>query len=353
MQGSGRGARDSYDYAAVSLRGSGSPSAARRDYAGLSMPRIFVSYRREDSPGSAGRLYDKLYDRYGAASLFRDVDTLAPGDDFVEAIESKLNECDVLLAVIGPRWLQAEDLEHRRRLDLEMDYVRLEIQTALQRKIRVVPVLVEGARMPRRDELPEVLQPLSRKQAVELTDIRWAYDVGHLVNSLGERGQAAQVPPTPQQPFIPQAPPPRPVTAAPVEIGVQKERLFAFDYTVLLANTIVASADSRRLAYVEKVTGFLGVGNGQVVAVNGVKGKKYDQIDEHLAFSPDGARVAYLAQSQGKWCVVINESEGRHHDSLIATAPLIQSGRAASGVWGQGERKVGCGCGREGRSALR
>jgi formylglycine-generating enzyme required for sulfatase activity len=142
--------------------------------------RIFLSYRRDDSGGYAGRLYDRLSQHFGRANLFMDIDTITPGIDFVEAIQNAVGSCDVLLAMIGRQWLTSTDPLGHHRLDNPEDFVRLEIITALERKIRVIPVLVGGASMPRSTELPDVLQPLARRQALVVGD-RFHPDVDRLI----------------------------------------------------------------------------------------------------------------------------------------------------------------------------
>jgi hypothetical protein len=147
------------------------------------MPGTFISYRREDAAGYAGRLRESLERRLGAARVFRDVDTLRPGQDFVQAIESRLSDCAVMLAVIGREWASARDLTGSRRLDEPNDFVRLEIAAALARpNVLVVPVLVEAATMPAVSELPENLRPLTRRHAVSVRDETWDADVDRLVN---------------------------------------------------------------------------------------------------------------------------------------------------------------------------
>jgi len=149
------------------------------------MPTTFISYRRDDAAGYAGRLHEALENRLGRDQVFRDVDTLQPGQDFVEAIESRLAECRVFLAMIGREWLDAHDSEGRRRLDQPHDYVRLEIVNALSRReVRVIPVLIEGASMPPAESLPEAVRPLTRKQAVHLRDDAWDHDVDRLVTAI-------------------------------------------------------------------------------------------------------------------------------------------------------------------------
>ncbi len=146
---------------------------------------IFVSYRRQDSQSAAGRLTDHLKEHLRTVSIFRDVETIEPGMDFVEAIERALRSCGVLIAVIGPRWVDAADADGARRLDDPNDYTRLEIATALTRTdVRVIPVLVEGATMPTTGQLPEDLEPLARRNAIELSDKRWDFDVSLLVDTL-------------------------------------------------------------------------------------------------------------------------------------------------------------------------
>ena len=158
---------------------------------------IFLSYRREGTSGHAGRLYDDLLrgvaDEPGFAEdqVFMDIDTIAPGDDFREVIAEAVARCDVLLAVIGKRWATVKDTKRRRRLDNPADFVRLEIEAALKRKIPVVPVLVDNAAMPNESELPASLANLAYRNAVELSDTRWNHDVGRLLASLSERERAS------------------------------------------------------------------------------------------------------------------------------------------------------------------
>ena len=119
------------------------------------MPRIFISYRRDDSAGHTGRIFDRLEGHFGQGQVFMDVDTIRPGLNFVEVVEEAVGVCDGLVAVIGQEWLQASDATGARRLKDPADLVKLEIATALERDIRVIPVLVQGAQMPRIVDLPE------------------------------------------------------------------------------------------------------------------------------------------------------------------------------------------------------
>lgn len=148
---------------------------------GSQMNGIFISYRRDDSAGHAGRLFDRLVARFGKRAVFMDVEGIEAGVDFVETIEKAVGGCDVLLAVIGRGWLDSRDSQGKRRLDDDQDFIRLETSAALARNVRVIPVLVEGARMPRAADLPENLRPITRRQAVELRDSRWEDDIQALI----------------------------------------------------------------------------------------------------------------------------------------------------------------------------
>ncbi len=148
------------------------------------MDGIFISYRRDDSAGYAGRLYDRLAGHYGAERVFMDVEGIEPGADFVEAIEAAVSSCRVLIVIIGNEWTNASDAAGRRRLNDPNDFIRLETGAALQRGIRVVPVLVEGAVMPHVDELPEEIKSLARRQAIEISHKQWEASTGELIRTL-------------------------------------------------------------------------------------------------------------------------------------------------------------------------
>ena len=150
------------------------------------MAEIFLSYRRQDSQSATGRLADDLEARFGDERVFRDRE-IAAGDDFVEAIRRSVESSTVVLVVVGAHWLAATDGQGRRRLDDPGDFVRLEIELALAGGVAIVPVLVEGAKMPAAAELPPSLAAFARCQAVELSDPRWRFDVETLIASLQSR----------------------------------------------------------------------------------------------------------------------------------------------------------------------
>ena len=160
---------------------------------------VFISYRRGDSAGHTGRLYDGLGAAFGDAAIFMDIDAIDPGVDFAQRIREALATCRVVLVVIGPRWIDASGDDGARRLDDPQDYLRMEIAAALQRNSAlVIPVLVAGADMPAPGQLPEPLQPLALRQAVELSDPRWNFDVARLEDVI-RRTIARRPDPTPPE----------------------------------------------------------------------------------------------------------------------------------------------------------
>jgi hypothetical protein len=146
-----------------------------------STARLFISYRREDTSGYAGRIYDALVARLGAGNVFMDIDTIPPGADFPDAISTAMSKSTVVLALIGPRWAVCRNANGQARLEDPQDFVRLELESALRLNTPVIPLLIQGAKMPRADELPKSLSSLTRKHAFELSDSRWRDDVQNLI----------------------------------------------------------------------------------------------------------------------------------------------------------------------------
>ena len=146
--------------------------------------RVFISYRRDDAAGYAGRLEEALEKRLERGSVFRDVIDMPPGEDFVAAIRARLAGAQTVLVLIGPRWAGG-DTPGQRRIDQAGDLVRLEVAVALDSGARVVPVLLPGAKMPAEADLPEPLKPLARRHALSLDDANWDADVGRLALAIG------------------------------------------------------------------------------------------------------------------------------------------------------------------------
>jgi tetratricopeptide (TPR) repeat protein len=149
--------------------------------------RVFLSYRRADTSGHAGRLYDALARRYGAENVFMDIDSLRPGDDFRAAIDETLSQCDVVFVLVGPRWM-GPGRRGQRRINEDDDFVRMEVERALSSGKQVVPLLVGGASLPRPQDLPESLHPLLTRHAVHLTDTQWPATVARLFDGLEASG---------------------------------------------------------------------------------------------------------------------------------------------------------------------
>jgi hypothetical protein len=151
------------------------------------MPRkVFISYRRDDSAGHAGRVHDRLEREFGADLLFMDVDAIPLGVNFIKVLREEVAKCDVLLALIGPNWLNVRDEEGNRRLDNPSDFLRVEIGTALQRDIPVIPILLDGARMPKADQLPKDLEELSVRNGLDIRHASFHADMDKLIKGLND-----------------------------------------------------------------------------------------------------------------------------------------------------------------------
>ena len=158
------------------LRRSGASAATNR--------KIFINYRRKDDPGSAGRLFDRLEGAFAPEQLFFDVDSIEPGSDFVVVLNQQVASYDVVLSVIGPRWIELLDTKDWRHPEKTNDFVRIEIEAAIKQNKRIVPVLVSGAEMPRDFDLPTSISTFSRCNAVRLTHERFGADCDGLIKAL-------------------------------------------------------------------------------------------------------------------------------------------------------------------------
>jgi hypothetical protein len=185
------------------------------------MPKIAISYRRTDSAGVTGRICDRLTQRYGKDSVFRDIDSIPFGIDFRKVVNDALRDTDILIAVVGPNWRGSKN--GKARIDEDNDLVRIEVETALQRAIPVIPVFVGGALMPQPDELPETLREFQFRNGPTIDSGRnFDNDVERLIRSVDglfegkltrpaavEQSAATAIPARPQAP----ARPPRELTA--------------------------------------------------------------------------------------------------------------------------------------------
>jgi tetratricopeptide (TPR) repeat protein len=184
---------------------------------------VFISYRRQDTGPYARLLYEELRRRLDSEQVFMDVDSIEVGVDFAEAIQHAVAACEVLLALVGPQWLTITDANGQQRLEDPDDTVRLEIEAALTRNIRVIPVLVDNTLMPQRQQLPESLAPLSRRNALELSYNRYGYDLGRLLEAV-ERVLGQRFPPVAATSAPPSVPAPAGLQLDPNDPDALKKR---------------------------------------------------------------------------------------------------------------------------------
>jgi tetratricopeptide (TPR) repeat protein len=185
--------------------------------------RIFISYRRQETGWPARQLYGVLVEHFPPEQVFKDVDNIDPGDEFVKRITAAVESCDVLLALIGRQWLTITNKKGQRRLDDPEDYVRLEIEAALTRKIRVIPILVDDAQMPDADELPANLAPLVYRQAVEINPV--TFDTERLISIVRRTLEALKVSGSAMGSASPTSPP-RPDRSQQLAAGPEVEQLY-------------------------------------------------------------------------------------------------------------------------------
>jgi hypothetical protein len=161
----------------------------------MSNGHIFISYRRDDSAGYTRAIYDQLAERFTQERIFMDVDAIEPGLPFDEVINQAVSRCEILLVIIGKRWMEQQPGVGPRINDPK-DFVRLEIAAALSRNVRVIPVLLDGAGMPTEEVLPEPLRALARRNAIEISNTRFKSDLDRLVEAVSKVLGESNAPPT-------------------------------------------------------------------------------------------------------------------------------------------------------------
>jgi hypothetical protein len=302
------------------------------------MAGIFISYRRSESRYAAGRLADDLAEAFGAQSIFRDIEGIDPGVDFEQALDKALRACVVMLVLIGPRWLALEDGQGGRRLDRDGDWIRQEIETALSRDVRVIPVLLEGAPLPAADDLPESLRPLVRRQAFDLADGRWKGDVQRLVDALARvPGLERQAPPAPPPLSAPPAPSPSP----PAPAGRFKPMLIGA-VAALIALALIGALYEEDTDFVDLPGGSVVVpgggdagGRGDVDPVDGgraapdISGLWRTHSGEIYHFEQDGSDVAFFAEAAGQH---VGDGQGRLEGRVLRVNLTMMLGGQPTGV---------------------
>jgi len=283
------------------------------------MARIVISYRRDDAAAHAGRIYDRLRTEYGPEQVFMDIDAIEPGVDFVDAIEEAIGSADVLIAVIGRRWTTIAAEAGTPRIMDPRDFVRLELAVALERNIRVIPVLVDGATMPTVDELPDDLSGLVRRNAIDISHARFHADAQRLAQSVRK---ILDEPEFAEEDVVAERPrPPRIVGghketvtaerpkrrswryaffagAALLAIALIGAAYLAVDYLTLppepssLAGALAWSADGQRIAFVgQTVTGDINLYSAAVDGSDWLELR--NAAAAPVTWSPDGRWITY------------------------------------------------------------
>ena len=258
---------------------------------------IFISYRRADTIHQAGWLFERLAAHYGPDRVFKDLDSIRPGDEFAITIREALESCEIFLAVIGPRWLSAKN-RAGRRLDDPDDLVRLEIEAALTRHIRVIPVLVDGAKIPPASELPPSLAELVTRQTITLSPERFSADTDRLLKALDAMLAETAAPPPSGQP--PKATPesrdpakleeiPQPEPASPPSSQPSPGRPRRLGVIALVSAVILAAAG----LVTWRLTQSPAARNAQQSRPLGLSSRPY--VPQKVAFSPDGTAIAVAA----------------------------------------------------------
>lgn len=275
------------------------------------MADIFVSYRRGDSAGHTGRLVDSLVRHFGRDAVFQDVQSIDAGRRWDEAIDDGVSRCRVLVAVIGRDWLAAGQ-DGRRRIDDPHDHLRREIATALERRIPVIPALVEGARMPAGEDLPDELGSLAHWQAHELSDSRWEYDTGRLLTMV-ERAMG----------ITPAKPPAAPGRSAPRRwsMAAVAAALLAAGTMWLLPRGAPPAADRVPATQAPSAADGSGAGSRPPpivdIAPARFEGDWYDEEATHwgIRSKGDGVEINHTAPGSG---TAIGYAEGRISDRTIS-----------------------------------
>lgn len=320
----------------------------------MSGPRIFISYRRTDAAGYAGRLYDALSARFGEDRIFMDIE-IPIASDFRRVIADALSRTDLVLVLIGPSWMSIADRSGRRRLDDPGDLVRLEIIEALRRDVRVLPVLVQGAQMPAVEDLPEPLAGLARIQALELSDRRWRSDLEEFMEAVDRERWG---PPEDQVDSVPErrvhpVTPVREDRARPVFAGRARWLVGAvLGAVVLLAAVIITVMGGERggdpPVIADKIV-FSNVDAGGIMKIDpdGSDLVTLTTDGSAPAPSPDGARIAFERGSDTGRNIHVMDADGSNVRRLTT-----EPGGNFDPFWSPDGRSIVFESGRDGNSEI-
>lgn len=240
---------------------------------------IFISYRREDSRHAAGRILDALAVDHPRSSLFMDVDNIALGFDFRTELDKRLKRCEIMLVVMGSKWLDATDGQGRRRLDQPDDFVRMEVEMALNRNIRVVPIMLDDTDLPAAEDLPESLRPLVHRQGTRIQHESFMKDVERLAEGLAP--SAPTVAPPPNNPVHAReaaagyTPPPG-LTPEPAQDPWRDASIFPSKKTNMIfggvaAASLIIGASSNDIVVMEFFSGIMGITFWAYIGTLGVR----------------------------------------------------------------------------------
>jgi hypothetical protein len=271
--------------------------------------KIFVNYRQEDDPGSAGRVFDWIEREFNPGEVFMDVDGIEPGLNFVRVLEARVSDCDVLLAIMGPHWLNCKDENGNRRIDDVDDFVRIEIVSAIRQRKRVIPVIVGRGIPPKKHQLPDDLKALAELQATWVTHRKFRSDIQSLIPYIrGVLGEADK-----SRLKDAEAPPLRPVTA-----GAASYKRAYLCYASKDRREVLKRAQALRLAGIEFFSDLLSLEPG-----DRWEHKLYEQIRRSDLFLLFWSKAA----ADSKWVLrevkVALEAQSSSPDLLPDIVPVI------------------------------